>query len=198
MLPELTYWNPRVLDKPFCPLHQHRYLTFDTDQGGLSNIRLAFEYVAVLAAITGRTLVLPPPEPWYLVNNGPKHVGKKEGVTQFSDIMDISALQEIIPVISTEQFIEESAEHLSIPIEFQSREYFSRDNEKRRPWRQWKQWLLDNVEIAKDWNPHETLICFPNQESIDTDQISDQYREKRRLIEFSPRLKRSACDPLSE
>ena len=77
VLPELSYWNSKSLEPPlFSPLHRNRYITFDVDLGGLSNIRLVFEYVAIIAAITGRTLVLPPPQPWYLINFGPKHAGE--------------------------------------------------------------------------------------------------------------------------
>ena len=79
ILPALTYWNPQLLQGQFEGLNRHRYVSFDIDQGGLNNIRLVFEYVAVIAAITGRTLVLPPPQPWYLINNGPQHLGKNEG-----------------------------------------------------------------------------------------------------------------------
>lgn len=44
-----------------------KYLTFVPDLGGWNNVRLSFENVLVLARSTGRTLVLPPPQTYYLL-----------------------------------------------------------------------------------------------------------------------------------
>ena len=41
-------------------------MTFVPDLGGFNNVRLALENVVVLARATGRTLVLPPPQTYYL------------------------------------------------------------------------------------------------------------------------------------
>lgn len=185
VLPELTYWNPRLLDNQFNQANAHRYICFDVDLGGLNNIRLVFEYVAVIAAVTGRTLVLPPPQPWYLLNNGPQHLGTKAGVTAFDEIFDIPALREVIPVQSTEDFIRESAEHLSIPATFQQEDAFT-EGGGQDLWKQWKQWLFENAEVPKGWNPHETLICFPDIERTDVERLHDQYVDGRKLIEFTP------------
>ncbi|KAH8063563.1 hypothetical protein JL722_2743 [Aureococcus anophagefferens] len=46
-----------------------RFLTFVPDLGGWNNVRLSFENVLVLARSTGRTLVLPPPQTYYLLTN---------------------------------------------------------------------------------------------------------------------------------
>ncbi len=48
------------------PLNRDRFLTFVPDLGGFNNVRLALENVVVLARATGRTLVLPPPQTYYL------------------------------------------------------------------------------------------------------------------------------------
>lgn len=81
----VSYWNdPRSVDdlvflSPFskAPLREDRastsddptrYLSFEPDCGGFNNIRMEFEVMVVLAAATGRTLILPPDYPVYLLS----------------------------------------------------------------------------------------------------------------------------------
>ena len=44
-----------------------KYLTFEADMGGWNNIRMSLEIVMIIAAASGRTLVLPPDAPLYLL-----------------------------------------------------------------------------------------------------------------------------------
>ena len=185
ILPELVYWNPFLIKDQFTQLNRHRYVSFDVDRGGLNNIRLVLEYVAVIAAITGRTLVLPPPQPWYLINNGPQHLGKQEGVTDIGEIFDISALRQAISVQTTQEFIAESAEHLSIPTDFQFEGIFDSQPDI---WMRWQKWLFDNTVVPKGWNPYETVICYPDISSADTNSVSERYIDGRQFIEFTPQM----------
>ena len=65
--PESSDADRRLLkDGRVPPLNRDRFLTFVPDLGGFNNVRLALENVVVLARATGRTLVLPPPQTYYL------------------------------------------------------------------------------------------------------------------------------------
>jgi hypothetical protein len=44
-----------------------KYISFAPDRGGWNNIRMSMEVMFVIAAVTGRTLVLPPKTPLYLL-----------------------------------------------------------------------------------------------------------------------------------
>jgi hypothetical protein len=50
-----------------------KYITFAPDRGGWNNIRMCMEIIFVIAAATGRTLVLPPKAPLYLLNVSMRH-----------------------------------------------------------------------------------------------------------------------------
>jgi len=179
------YWDESLLaEQELLPRPKaHRYLCFDIDQGGLNNIRLVFEYVVVLAAITGRTLVLPPKCSWYLINNGPipeQHFG---GVSQLSDFYDIDALARAIPVISTEEFIEQAHRHLSIPDKF--RDQVEDEQSAQEFAAGWKAWLGENTEIP-GWNPYDTVIAVPNMESAQSGPHNDEtYLDGRSFVEFT-------------
>jgi hypothetical protein len=108
-------------------------------------------------------------------------------VTTFEEIFDIPALKQAIPVQSTEDFVRDSAEHLSIPLPFQEGNAFA-EHSGQELRKKWKQWLFKNSEVPKDWNPYETLICFPDMERSDPERLSDQYIDGRRLVEFTPRM----------
>ena len=166
----------------------HRYITFDIDQGGLNNIRLVFEYVVVVAAITGRTLVLPPHSPWYLINHGPIPQGHQGGVTHISDLYDIRSLAKAIPVITTEEFIKTATEHLTIPSEFAKRATevaTAQDNDFNESW---SEWLLNN-SIVPGWNPYDTVIAHPNIERAKSGpHFDDAYLDNRTPVEFTPKM----------
>jgi GDP-fucose protein O-fucosyltransferase len=110
---DFVYWNdPQgTRDQQFVsPFAEHsqssgttRYLTFEPDPGGWNNIRMSMEIIFVMAAATGRTLVLPPKAPFYLLGTG------KENARSFASFYDISkeAFQNKVKVISMEEFLEE-------------------------------------------------------------------------------------------
>lgn len=109
----LAYWNhpqgdwDRNFVSPFrvppTAASQQYYLTFTPDPGGWNNIRMSMEIIFVLAAATGRTLVLPPKEPLYLL-----HHDKEERFKGFADFYPLHApeFQKRVKVISMKEFLE--------------------------------------------------------------------------------------------
>ena len=188
----LRYWENERISQPFPCTRPHRYVTFDIDQGGLNNIRLVLEYVVVIAALTGRTLVLPPGQPWYLINFGPMAAGKPGGYTELADIFDISALREVIPVLTTPEFIAEASQHLAIPEDFQHERFIDANQQANSPLiENWKKWLLHNSEVIP-WNPYNTLICQPDIKSVtDNVELAEDYIDGRQFVEFSPAMSSS-------
>jgi hypothetical protein len=81
---------------------KRRYLTFEPDPGGWNNIRMSMEIIFAIAATTGRTLVLPPKAPFYLLGMGEKNA------RSFGSFYDTSkaAFQKEFEVISMEEFFE--------------------------------------------------------------------------------------------
>lgn len=75
-----------------------KYLAFDKDLGGWNNILMHFEIMVVLAWLTGRTLVLPPPQRFYLL-------GERR---RLEDFVDLEALRRSLPVLTSEEFVEQS------------------------------------------------------------------------------------------
>ena len=111
---ELAYWNEPQGESdtsfvsPFVPPKQpkqKRYVTFEPDQGGWNNIRMSLEIVMVFAAATGRTLVLPPDTPFYLLTKTSQ--GKRSKHHGFADFLDLEneALGRKLNMITMNEFL---------------------------------------------------------------------------------------------
>jgi len=186
-----NYWQDKSVRYNLAKHAPHRYLTFDIDQGGLNNIRIAFEYAVVIAAITGRTLVIPPPRPWYLINIGPIDGGQPGGETYLGDVFDLHALSQAIPIISTEKFIEQASEHLAIPTEFHSYTLQQNNTKLSDVHKEWSDWLFASSTNIP-WNPYDTLVCTPSIEAANAAvPLPEYYVDGRNLVEFSPWMKAS-------
>ena len=98
----VTFWDePSLKDiawkNPYTDISNGpKYVTFEPDVGGWNNIRMQMELILVFAAATGRTLVLPPDQPMYLLNKGKGH--QKEH--SFADFFPFEHISQILPVIS--------------------------------------------------------------------------------------------------
>ena len=75
------------------------------DVGGWNNIRMQMELVLVFAAATGRTLVLPPDQPMYLLNARKGH----QKAHNFADFFPFELIKQRVPVMAMEEFLAKEA-----------------------------------------------------------------------------------------
>ncbi|KAL7533903.1 hypothetical protein ACHAXR_005519 [Thalassiosira sp. AJA248-18] len=107
----VSYWNDprsdvdRAFQSPFLEApsafikrpKRTRYLSFEPDSGGWNNIRMEFETMVVLAAATGRTLVLPPDNPLYLLSKDKdkRHRGLQHFFQEFDDVVETISTEDL-------------------------------------------------------------------------------------------------------
>jgi len=75
-----------------------KYIAFGLDQGGWNNIRMTLETIFIIAATTGRTVVIPPDAPLYLLK-------KSNGFMSFFSLDDDENFSRYVKMITTEEFI---------------------------------------------------------------------------------------------
>ena len=121
---ELVYWEDIRADETFLSPYaaaahikglkgnsgetQRKYITFERDRGGWNNIRMSLETIIVIALSTGRTLVIPPPEGMYLLNQDKEK--KENNKLSFEDFFDLKRIADEVEgfnVISMEDFLRE-------------------------------------------------------------------------------------------
>ena len=91
---DLVYWNhpqglrDRQFVTPYAADHKdgEKFMSFQVDMGGWNNVRMSLEVIIVVAAATGRTLVLPPEQPFYLLSG--KKKGNKRSFLEMFDLHD--------------------------------------------------------------------------------------------------------------
>jgi GDP-fucose protein O-fucosyltransferase len=118
---EMVYWHDIPSDAKFQSPYtkasstsdqedeEELYLTFEPDEGGWNNIRMAMETAVALAVSMGRTLVLPPKMRFYLLWHGGS---AEKDVIGFSDFFHVDSVEAEhskyggLRVISFEEFLE--------------------------------------------------------------------------------------------
>jgi hypothetical protein len=121
---EMVYWRDIPRDAEFVsPFYnaqdEPKYLTFEPDEGGFNNIRMAFETAVVMAVATGRILVLPPKQQLYLLwKNGQEEGGNRQQESQFgfSDFYHLFSIEKEhivngngLRLITMEEFLKREA-----------------------------------------------------------------------------------------
>lgn len=117
LLPELLHWRTggggvdrgaSGLNLP--PQQKGKYLTFEPDNGGWNNIRMSFEFFVLLAAWTGRTLVIPPKCGMYRLDRPEWGMT----VTSFDELYNLDDLRKVMRVISMEEFLDTESSRLGV------------------------------------------------------------------------------------
>lgn len=152
---ELVYWSDIESDEGYeSPFYgETKYLTFEPDQGGWNNIRMAWETVLVLAHAMGRTLVLPPDSEMYLLGKGDKKQKKKFGFDDFFDLKSINEKQSGINIIPMEDFL--------LSGFFSDAPVFFNTSDLSELW----SYLGENA-LVSDWNTDKCIIVFPSTNDV--------------------------------
>lgn len=144
------------------PLLDQRYLVFQSDLGGWNNIRMALETVIIIALVTGRILVLPPPAVLYLLHMNKKWDNNFSGVEEFVDFKRLTAANglETMPM---KEFLQTIAAPglLSLPLP-------NNDTNLR------KQPLFDYLEKAcyvRQWSHGKMFLGFNITETTSTSSL---------------------------
>eukprot|EP01035_Chromulina_nebulosa_P018978 gene18978-24790_t len=143
-----------------------KYVTFEPDFGGWNNIRMQMELILVFALATGRTLVLPPDQPMYLLHHGKGH----QKVHSFADFFPFDIIDQRVKVISMKEYLEKEGltNHLSIipkQVEFD----MSDKLEKNYLWR-----YLRNVSSCPLWKCMTEYLIIPKE----PDELMDRYYKR--------------------
>lgn len=192
IIPRMLYWHTTQQHARenfhFPSLVDGKYLTFEPDFGGFNNIRMGFEFAVLLAALMGRTLVLPPPLGWYLLDWGAYAEGS--GTSRFEEFFDISDLNKVVPTLTTRAFIDKEAKNLGIPLEYWN---FTNTPKNQELSQSWIHFLRENAFTPK-WNPLQSVVCWPTKKSIlklDED-ILEHYTRGKHKVEYTEKLRRKA------
>jgi len=155
VLKRISYWKTPESGAP--KPATDKYVSFLKDCGGFNNIRMGFEYAVQMAWVTGRTLVLPPPEGWYLIDFGPITRGGQysKGQTDYHEFFDIDHLKQGLPTISARQFYEREKDRLSLPPEFATEGSLESKNQN------WKNFLFERFG-GQPWSPLQKVVMWPS------------------------------------
>lgn len=176
---EMVYWRDIPSDANFeSPLKHEtdeQFLTFEPDEGGWNNIRMAFESAVAMAVSMGRTLVLPPKMRMYRLWDGGADEKNVIGFSDFFHFDSIVSEHKALKVITLQEFLEKEA--LSGRLIDPSTGLPTFPPENRTDWtgafwnfeqtRQGKgkplwEWLR-NVTTPLEWSNDDCVVGFPSR-----------------------------------
>jgi hypothetical protein len=176
----------------FTTLLSYLFSDFDLDVGGWNNIRMQMELVIIFAYATGRTLVLPPDQPMYLLNQGKGHQ-KAHG---FVDFFPFEYISKRMSVISMDEFLKREAVSGHLTYINTTRVAFPPGNKtsfeatiREERLSMWE--YLRNVSACPKWQSMTEFVVIPDGPGKDAADLSKK-STKRRLETFT--AKRTAVN----
>lgn len=102
----------------------NKYILFELDHGGPTNIILAFKFLVYIAYITNRVLIIPPSKSIYHYDWGPN--GLNESVNNFKnitktnliDIINLKEFRKLVKIITFDDFYNLEKDNLKLPNNF--------------------------------------------------------------------------------
>ena len=187
----MVYWRDIAADTAYqSPLYDpqspEKYMTFEPDEGGWNNIRMALETAIALAYSMGRTLVLPPKMKFYLLTQS--HNADENVITydSFFHIDSIASEYSHFKIITFEEYMirmkgklrNRMTGEISFPpynrtdwssiqlANFQA----TRGGLTKELW----EWVR-NVTQPLDWNPDKCVAAIPSQRDGNATKRFDGY-----------------------
>eukprot|EP01065_Artemidia_motanka_P006022 TRINITY_DN12927_c0_g2_i1.p1 TRINITY_DN12927_c0_g2~~TRINITY_DN12927_c0_g2_i1.p1 ORF type:complete len:423 (+),score=131.93 TRINITY_DN12927_c0_g2_i1:767-2035(+) len=163
-----------------------RFVTFETDHGGWNNIRMHWEVVVVYARATGRTLVIPPALPMYLLGS--------ESLS-YTQHYNMRALTKNLRVITTEEFIRSEIAGGRLEKEDVA-QLAEIDGDSvvvtagRKPLERWLRSTFKTVQ----WVPTKDLVTFPVDSGVG---LFDGPPDETQQLKARARFKGTERAPLS-
>ena len=184
---EMAFWSDIPSDasykSPFLDEGEERFLTFEPDHGGWNNIRMGMETALVLAHSMGRTLVLPPPQRFYLLNKD----AAQKNTFDFGDFFHLDSIaveHEGLNVITSEEFLHRFGKTGQLKnIQTNLPEIWDEDH--RSPQR--VKSYLQNVGVNPHWDPMECVAAFPASKGTDAiAELEEAYKNNFKNTQGKP------------
>jgi len=185
----LVYWYDIPSDasylNPFQELHQteeeEKYVIFKKDPAGWNNVRMALETFIVMGVSMGRTIVLPPEQNFYMLNN------KKSKVQfTFDDFYYLNETQNEhlgIKIIYMTEFLEEVAMRGKMKHRKTSQPSFppgNRTNWDKATGKEIKglyEWIGKTSFVESNpWQPTECIAFWPETADAKKDEIESLFQ----------------------
>jgi len=182
---EMVYWEDIPKDAThISPFHMEyrqnkkdgdvqqitQFLTFEPDNGGWNNIRMAMETVLALAFSMGRTLVLPPHQGMYLIDKGGDSQKNKFSFDHFFHMESISNEHIGLNIITTKDFLEQCVSGKIVDTDnkpiYPPGMRTDWDGAPRNELRELKEWIRKySGQSLSHWDPDRCIAAFPASNS---------------------------------
>lgn len=204
----MRYWKTDSDSRP-SPYGRYgnrsKYVTFEPDNGGFNNVRMAFETVAVFAHATGRVLVMPPRQRLYLLKQS--HASNPKAYHGIGAFMDLNALGGALEIIDSPEFVRRErigllAGETNVDSLLRLAVAATRSGE-RQVRRQWREWQRSAATLTPAWDPMREALLFGPCNSTDPPwrlATARSFLGKRRARAVDERLAgapwiRECCEP---